>query len=165
MKAITLAALLVGSALFVSGCATGIGTSPKGAELPIEKAAIRFAADVKEGGYATIGAEDLMKLLAEKKDIVLIDTMPAENFVQGHVKGAVNGPAPKSEKELTPADKAALLKVAGADKSKPIVVYCGFVACRRSHIAAKILKESGYTDVTRFPAGIVGWKEAGYPVE
>lgn len=152
-------------AALATGCAAGIGTSPKGEELPIEKAAIKFAADVKDGGYQTISAEGLGNLLAEKKDVVVIDTMPAADYAASHIRGAVNAPMPKSEKELTPAEKEALVKVAGGDKNKAVVTYCGFVACRRSHIAAKILVDEGYKNVSRLPSGIVGWKEGGFPLE
>lgn len=165
MKRMMFTAMLLGTALLFSGCATAIGTSPKGEELPIEKAAITFADDVKDGGYRLLSADDLKKMLSGKNDFILIDTMPGESFAKGHIKGAVNGPMPKSEKELTPADKDVLLKAAGDDKEKTIVTYCGFVACRRSHIAAKILTDSGFRNVSRYPAGIVGWKEAGYPLE
>jgi rhodanese-related sulfurtransferase len=71
---------------------------------------------------------------------------------------------PKSEKELTQADKDNLLKAAGVDKEKTFVLYCGFVACRRSHIGAKILVENGFKNVYRYPAGITGWIESGYPL-
>lgn len=158
--------LLAILALVATGCATtSIGTSPKGEELPIEKAAIKFAADVKDGGYKTIGADGLAKLLAEKKNLIIIDTMPADAFAKSHIKGAVNAPVPKAENELTPADKAELYKTAGADKNAQIITYCGFTSCRRSHIAAKLLIDEGYKDVTRYPAGIVGWLEGNFPVE
>jgi rhodanese-related sulfurtransferase len=71
---------------------------------------------------------------------------------------------PKTEKELTKSDKDALLKAAGSDKGKTMVLYCGFVACRRSHIGAKILVENGFTNVYRYPGGITAWQEMGYPV-
>lgn len=70
---------------------------------------------------------------------------------------------PKTEAELAAADKDNLLKVAGSDKEKTIVVYCGFVACR-STIAATILADNGFKNVYKYPGGIVAWEEAGYPV-
>lgn len=155
--------LLLATTLTLSACA-GIGTSPKGLELPIEKAAIKLGADTRDGGYQLVGTDDLNKWVNEKKSLVLIDAMPAADFAKGRLPGAVNAPMPKSEKELTPADRPTLLQVAGEDKDRAIVVYCGFVACRRSHIAAKILIENGYKNVYRYPAGIVGWKEAGNAV-
>jgi len=157
--------LLLGAALLASGCAATKGTSPKGAELPIEKAAIQFATDVKEGGYKVIGAEELSKLRQDKPDLLLIDTMPAAAYAACRIPGAVNAVVPMKESELTPEGKKALLDAAGPDKAKTIVTYCGFVSCRRSHVAAKTLVENGYSDVLRLPGGIVGWREGGYPVE
>ena len=148
----------------LTACA-GIGTSPKGLEAPIEKASMTLVADVKGGGYPLIGAEALNKWQTEKKELILIDTMPKEDFDKSRIKGAVNGPMPRTEKELTPYDRTTILKVAGGDKEKTIVVYCGFTACRRSHWGAKLLVESGYKNVYRFPGGIIGWLEYGYPVE
>lgn len=45
-------------------------------------------------------------------------------------------------------------------KDKPIVVYCGFVKCRRSHFAADFLSRMGYTNVYRYPGGISAWGDA-----
>jgi rhodanese-related sulfurtransferase len=159
-----LVSMSLASLLTLAGCAGGVGTSPKGLEAPIEKASIRLVADVREGGYTLVGADELNKWVTEKKPMIVIDTMPRENFVAGHITGAVNSPMPKTDKELTPYDKESLLAAAGADKNATIVAYCGFVACRRSHWAAKILVENGYTNVLRYPGGWIGWCELGYPV-
>lgn len=161
-KLIVLVAVL--SVFTLAACA-GIGTSPKGLETPIEKASMTLVADVKSGGYQLIGAEALNKWLTEKKNVVIIDTMPKEDFDKARIKGAANSPIPKTGKELTANDKKTILKVAGEDKEKTIVVYCGFTACRRSHWGAKILVENGYKNVYRFPGGIIGWLEYGYPAE
>ena len=123
--------------VFALAACAGIGTSPKGLETPIEKASMKLMADVKDGGYKLIGTEELNKWVTEKKDFLLIDTMPKENFDKVHIKGAVNSPLAKTEKEFTPAEKENILKIAGSDKSKTIVVYCGFTACRRSHLQDK----------------------------
>lgn len=140
-------------------------TSPKGLEVPIEKAAIKFAEDVKDGGYKAIDTDELKKWIDEGKQITVISTLPASDDKSlGTLPGAVNGAMPKMEKELTQAEKDNLLKSAGVNKEKIIVVYCGFLACRRSHIGAKILVENGFQNVYRYPGGIIAWKEAGYPV-
>ena len=152
------------SVFSLAACA-GIGTSPKGLETPIEKASMKLATDVKEGGYTLIATEALNKMLAENKNLILIDTMPKEAFDEIRIKGAVNSPVAKTEKEFTPAEKQNILKVAGTDKSKTIVVYCGYTSCRRSHLGAKTLVENGFASVYRYPGGIVGWKESGLPTE
>jgi rhodanese-related sulfurtransferase len=151
--------------VFSLAACTGVGTSPKGLEAPIEKAAIGLVSDVKEGGYKLLGAEELNKWLVEKKDFLLIDTMPKQDYDKVRIKGAVNSPMPRTQKELTPFDKENILKVAGSVKDKTIVVYCGFTSCRRSHWGAKILIENGFTNVYRFPGGIISWREYGFPLE
>ena len=161
-KCLVVIALL--SILSLVACA-GVGTSPKGLEAPIEKASMKLITDVKDGGYKLIGAEELNKMLTENKNLILIDTMPKEAFDKLRIKGAVSSPVAKTEKEFTPAEKQNMLKVAGNDKSKTIVVYCGFTACRRSHMGAKALVENGFTSVYRYPGGIIGWKEYGYPTQ
>lgn len=141
------------------------GTSPKGKEIPIEKAAIKLVADVKDCGYKIVSSEDLKKMIDEGKALTIISALPADEDKElGTISKAVNGAMPKTEKELTQADKDALLKAAGIEKNKPVVVYCGFVACRRSHIAAKILVDNGFNNVYRYIGGIVGWQEMGYPI-
>ncbi len=141
------------------------GTSPKGKEVPIEKAAVKLFADVKDGGYKLVEIDELKKWIDEGKTLTIISTLPAEDDQSmGKIPSAVNGAMPKTEKELTQADKDALLKAAGTDKGKTVVLYCGFVACRRSHIGAKILVDNGFQNVYRYPGGIVGWLEKGYPI-
>lgn len=156
-------ALVSSMMMLLAGCATTVGTSPQGLELPIEKATVKFASDIKDGGYNVVGTEELKKWLDDKKQVTVISTLPAEDDkLFGLLPAAVNGVMPKSEKELTQADKDNLLKVAGEDRDKTYVLYCGFVACRRSHLGAKTLVENGFKNVYRYPAGVVGWKEAGY---
>jgi rhodanese-related sulfurtransferase len=145
--------------------ASSHGTSPKGLEVPIEKATVKFAADVKDGGYKVVTTDELKKWIDEGKKITIISALPAaEDKEFGTLPSAVSGPIPKTEKELTKSDKDNLLKVAGSDREKTVVVYCGFVACRRSHIGAKILVENGFANVFRYPGGITAWQEMGYPV-
>jgi rhodanese-related sulfurtransferase len=163
-KLIQLALLAVTTILF-AGCAGTIGTSPKGLEVPIEKAAVKFSQDIKDGGYKVVGTEELKKWLDEGRKLTMISALPAAEDKQfGLLPAAVNGVMPKSEKELTSADKDNLLKVAGSNKDQPVVIYCGFVACRRSHIGARILVENGFKNVYRYPAGITGWSESGFPL-
>jgi thiosulfate/3-mercaptopyruvate sulfurtransferase len=157
-------AIVLLSVFTLAACA-GIGTSPKGLEAPIEKASMKLVTDVKDGGYKLIGTEELNKWLTDKKNLILIDTMPKEAFDEVRIKGAVNSPVAKTEKEFTPAEKQNILKAAGSDKSMTIVVYCGYTSCRRSHLGAKTLVENGFSSVYRYPGGIIGWKEYSYPTE
>jgi len=164
MKRFWMCAFCVWILLGLVGCA-GHGTSVKGKEIPIENAAVKLVSDAKAGNFKLITTSELKKMLAERK-ITIISTLPAEeDKAFGKLPGALSAPLSKTEKELTPAEKSNLLKVAGADKEKEIVVYCGFVACRRSTIGAKILVDEGYKNVYKYPGGITAWVEAGYPIE
>lgn len=165
MKRTIQLAVMALAALALAGCATSLGTSPKGLEIPIEKAAVKFSADIKEGGYKIVTTDELKKWLDDGKEMTILSSLPAaEDRMYGILPGAVNAVMPKSEKEITPEDKETLRRVAGNNKERALVVYCGFVACRRSHIGAKLLVEDGYKNVYRYPAGITGWGEAGYPL-
>ncbi len=53
--------------------------------------------------------------------------------------------------------------MAGNDIGRSLVVYCGFVACRSSTIAAARLTENGDLDVLKYPGGIAAREKAGYP--
>jgi len=151
--------------LALYGCVGAIGTSPKGLELPIEQVALRFASDMKEGGYKIVTTDELKKWLDEGRNITILSTLPlAEDRGFGALPGALNAVMPKTEKDLTPEDKERILMGAGYDKERVLVVYCGFVACRRSHIGAKLLIDNGFKNVYRYPAGITGWREANYPL-
>lgn len=140
------------------------------AEVEVEQAAVKLARDVQRGGYDLVSAGELKQWMDAGKAMVIVDTMPlADSYKKMHVPGAVQFlfPIPDMEawdpKETdgrSPEDFAALL---GPDKTKPVVIYCGFVKCTRSHNGALWARRLGYTNVYRFSGGIYAWKGAGYP--
>ena len=163
-------AMILALSMLAAGCASTttakVGTAPDGSELAIEKATIKFMKDTQAGGYQVVSTTDLNKWVTEKKDMIIIDTMPAENFAKGHIPGAVNAELPKTTMaDATDEQKAAFIKLLGTDKNKTIVVYCGFVGCARSDLGASIAIQQGFTNVYRLPGGIVSWQEAKYNVE
>lgn len=165
MRAVRLIVFLGIISFVFIGCATTHGTSPKGLEIPIENAAISIATDLNGAGYKVVKTAELKKWYDEGKQMIVISALPPEeDKAYGMLPNAVNGAMPKTEKELTQANKDGIIKAAGSDKSKTIVVYCGFVSCRRSSIGAKILVDAGYKSVYKYPAGITGWTEMNYPV-
>jgi rhodanese-related sulfurtransferase len=165
LNALKLTGLISLVTIALSGCAT-IGTSPKGLEIPIEKAAIKLSSDVREGGYKVVSTDELKKWIDEGKKITILSTLPAaDDKLFGMIPGSISAEMPKGEKDLSASNKELLLKVIGDDREQTIVVYCGFVACRRSHLGAKLLVDNGFRNVYRYPAGIAGWGEAGYSVK
>lgn len=81
----------------------------------------------------------------------MIDVRTAQEFKEGHIKGAVNIDYYKSDfKQL----------MAKLDKSKPIAVYC--TVGGRSGAGAKIVQQLGFKEVYDLEGGIVLWQRNGY---
>lgn len=141
-------------------------------EVDKEIAAVKLVREVQKGDYDLVTTEELKAWMDAGKEMLVIDTMPYEaSYQKNHVPGAKQFlfPIPimdtwdtKETDGKSQADYAALL---GADKDRPIVVYCGFVKCTRSHNGAAWARKMGYTHVYRFSGGIFAWKGAGYEVD
>jgi rhodanese-related sulfurtransferase len=87
----------------------------------------------------------------------LIDARETEEFVEGHIPGAVNLPY-----EEIQSDPGRLLTLDPGDK--PIIAYCGGGACEVSITVADALIEAGYRRVLIYTGGFPEWERAGYPV-
>jgi len=165
--------LLIG--ILIMGLATfahAFGKDKFEEELEKEQGAIKLAREIQRGGYDIVSTEELKKMLDEKKDILVIDTMPyQDSYKKEHVPGAKQFlfPIPdmltwdtKETGDKTIEDYKAIL---GPDTDKTIVIYCGFVKCTRSHNGAVWARKLGYKNVLRYPGGIFAWKGAKYPVQ
>jgi rhodanese-related sulfurtransferase len=153
--------------IFVLGF-TGISLAAWGTkELDTEKAAVTFAREAERGDYKVVTTEELKGWLDQKRNMLIVDTMPYEaSFKKQHIPGAVNMEFPIPEMtKLDDKTKLALEKLLGPDKGRLIVFYCGFVKCTRSHNGAMWTVRLGYKNVYRHPGGIKAWDEADYPVE
>jgi rhodanese-related sulfurtransferase len=136
-------------------------------ELDTEKIAVTFEKEVARGGYKVVTTEELKKWVDQKKEMLIVDTMPFEDsYKKQHIPGAVNFVLPIPEMtQMDEKTKAAFEKLLGPNKDRLIVFYCGFTKCTRSHNGAMWAIKLGYKNVYRQPGGIKGWDEAGYPVE
>lgn len=162
--AVMIVSVLVGCS--AQGLAKTVGTAPDGNEVSIEAAAFKLIKAQKESGYNLVNSEELKAWVDDKKDMIIIDTMPKDFYDKGHVPGSINAELPKTSlADATAEQKEAFAKLLGDDKDKLIVVYCGFTACERSHAGATYAMELGYTNVYRYPGGIIAWQDAQYPVE
>lgn len=135
-------------------------------ELENEKGAIAFSEEVARGNYKVVSTPDVKKWLDEKKDLLLVDTMPYEDsFKKNHIPGAKQMEFPIPEMtSLDEKTKQNLTKLLGPNKNRLVVFYCGFTKCTRSHNAAMWAVKLGYKNVYRLPGGIKAWKESDYPV-
>src|SRR3972149_9817295 len=147
---------------------TGNGFAEWGCkEIETEKIAVNFAREVERGGYKIASTEELKGWIDQKKDILIVDTMPYEDsYKKQHVPGAVQFEFPIPEvTRLDDKTKAAYEKLLGTNRNRLIIVYCGFTKCGRSHNGAMWAVKLGYKNVYRYPGGIKAWMEADYPVE
>jgi rhodanese-related sulfurtransferase/DNA-binding transcriptional ArsR family regulator len=83
---------------------------------------------------------------------VVIDVRPADEFVQGHVPGAINIPLHTLKRRL-----------ADLPKRKEIVAYCRGPYCVLSFDAVDTLRQKGFR-ARRLEEGFPEWKAAGFPV-
>lgn len=141
-------------------------------EVEKEAGAVKLAREIQRGGYDVVTTEELKKWIDSGKDMVIVDTMPYEDsYKKNHVPGAVQFlfPIPDMNQwdinETDGKSQDDFIKLLGSDKDKPIVVYCGFVKCTRSHNGAAWAVKLGYKKVYRYSGGIFAWKGAKYPVE
>jgi rhodanese-related sulfurtransferase len=108
-----------------------------------------------------IAALEVKQLIANKADIVIIDTQPAENYDMWHIATAVNIPYVSTG---NPTDREMMLVALPMDKL--IVLYC---LCEEGTDSARMaleLKRLGYDHdkVKVLEGGLVKWDEAGYPM-
>lgn len=82
--------------------------------------------------------ETARKLIAE--GAVVVDVRTPEEFAEGHLPQATNIPVDTFTQRIAEVDK-----LAGGDKTRPVVVYCA--AGSRAARAKKQLESAGYTQV------------------
>lgn len=99
-----------------------------------------------------INTEQLQKILSDKPNTLLIDvrTQTEIPFMGGSIDAANEVNIPRGWLEFRIKDQA-------SDLDSPIVVYCGTNV--RSPLAAKTLKEMGYTNVLNYADGFQEWKK------
>lgn len=141
-------------------------------EVTKEDGAVKLAREVIRGTYDVVKTTELKTWIDEKKEMVIIDTMPYESSYQkNHIPGAKQFLFPIPEMAAWDVSKtdgksqADFEKLLGSNKGKTIVVYCGFVKCTRSHNGALWARKLGYKNVYRHPGGIFAWKGAGFESE
>ena len=101
------------------------------------------------GAGREISREEAQKMIAAGAQ--LVDVRVDHEWDAGHIPGATHLPL------------AELAERAGEiDKERPVVLYCR--GGNRSTMATAALAESGY-DAAKLEEGIVGWSEAGLPID
>ncbi len=102
---------------------------------------------------AVVDRELLRKLVDEGAQ--LVEVLPANEYREDHLPGAINLPLRRLEKEARDV----------LDSARPVIVYCWDTACDLSPRAAWRLEELGFRQVYDYESGKVDWMAAGLPTE
>lgn len=107
-------------------------------------------------GAQTLSAEAVVGLILDNPQLIVIDARRHEEYLKGHIEGAVN----VLDEEITPE----VLQQTIPQKSTPVLFYCNGVFCLRSSNAATKALKLGYHQVYWFRGGWVEWMEKRLPV-
>ena len=105
---------------------------------------------------AAMTRDELKVRIGRGGDFKLVETLPPEQFREGHLPGAINLPL---DQVSTLAPK--LLP----DKQTEVITYCASRTCHASSDAARALIKLGYTNVRHYAGGKADWTFAGLPIE
>lgn len=117
----------------------------------------RKVEEVVRKGFAVVSPDEARAMLMNRSHL-FVDARDPGEFAEGHIPGALN----ISEDAMIMGLDAA---VSGIEKARPMVVYCGNLACPKSKDLARALEQMGFTAVWVMPEGVEGWKAVGGPVE
>lgn len=106
-----------------------------------------FSSRSDNQGFVKVDTDQFMRMMRHK------------NFTLIDVHTPYQGEIPKTD-EVLPYDRLAnFANRLPQDKSAPIVVYC--MGSEMGQIAAQTLVQMGYTQVTQYEGGMIGWHAAG----
>ena len=102
----------------------------------------------KAENYPTVTKAELQDIV-KNKSAFIVDVNSADSFKKTHVPGAVHFFAiEKTYAQALPADKSA-----------PIVAYCGGEMCTAWKDAAEKACALGYANIKHYKGGIKGWND------
>jgi phage shock protein E len=119
---------------------------------PKKPAAPAPAPDPAATGVRDVTPADVEKLLAARKDLVILDVRTPEEFQMGHLAGAKN----MSFLDLDFAQN--LSEIEG----KPVILHCA--TGNRSFKALSVLKTKNFPTIYHLTGGYKAWIDAGKPV-
>jgi len=96
--------------------------------------------------------QDVRGRIDKSDGATLLDVREKDEYRDGHLDGAIS--LPRGFLEMRVEETV-------PDKQAPIIAYCA--GGTRSLIAARTLKEMGYTNVVSMTGGFSAWKNAGMP--
>ncbi len=98
-----------------------------------------------------VGQKELLKRM-KNRSVIVLDVRPREEYLSGHIKGAVSIPLSELEKRIDELKK-----------NKDIIAYCRGPYCILAPKAVEILQKY-HRNARRLDSGFPEWKISGLPV-
>jgi len=93
--------------------------------------------------------QELKKRLEQREDTAVLDVRSQREWDEAHIEGAVHIPAPDCR-----------TRYQEVETRKPVAVLCN--TAHRSSLAASILKQHGFINLSVVSGGMTAWQAAGY---
>jgi phage shock protein E len=100
-----------------------------------------------------VNSKDVNTMLQKDKKLVVLDVRTAEEFMDGHIKGAIN---------IDIRQPDAFSKIDKLDRNGKYIVHCR--TNHRSKTAVDHMLQNGFKSVYQMMDGITGWNENKLPV-
>jgi len=100
-----------------------------------------------------VNSKEVNTMIQKDKKLVVLDVRTADEFKDGHIKGAIN---------IDIKQPDALSKIDKLDHNAKYIVHCR--TNHRSKIAVDHMVESGFKTVYQMMDGSTGWFQNGLPV-
>lgn len=103
-----------------------------------------------------VALEELDDFIAE--GAVFVDSRSTEDYVSGHISGAVSFPLAEFEQQIDRYRAQWQLE-------QTLIIYCSGYGCPDSrHLGIKLMRQ-GFADVLVYEGGFPEWRDVGRPVE
>ncbi len=111
-----------------------------------------------------VSAQEAQTKVEQEPNTLIVDVREPSGIAEtGAIPGSLNVPlgmlAIGADQQLPEEMRNAELQ----DRSRPVITTCGLGG--QAALAAKTLKDMGFTNVQFIDEGFKGWQEAGLPVE
>jgi rhodanese-related sulfurtransferase len=138
--------LLLGILLIVAGCSQN---SDKAAA---QKSNPLGSSHIAAKGFKSISPADAVKLMKERKDLLVVDVRTPQELRNGRIDGSVLIPM----WEILQGKRS-------LPKDGPILLVCAVGG--RSYGVGQILEKKGWPEIYNLSGGLARWKREGYPVK
>ena len=99
-----------------------------------------------------MSVQELKKHLERGEELIVLDTRSKMEWDESHIEGSVHIPAPECR-----------TRYHEVETRKPVAVLCN--TSHRSSLAASILKQHGFANLSVVTGGMTAWQAAGYSVK